>query len=66
MRSRSSMRRKRSSPSIVSAAPSASARAATLPGRTGPPPADNARTWCCWHMSDRPSPGRTAPMAPST
>ena len=31
--------------------------------KDGPPPGDNARTWCCWHMSDRPLPGRTAAMA---
>src|SRR5271169_3523152 len=33
------------------------------PGRTGRPAAATATTWCCWPMSARTLPGRTAPMA---
>ena len=40
-----------------------SAKAAILPGEVGWPAAANATTWCCWRMSGRPLPYRTAPMA---
>src|SRR5215208_2694389 len=61
--SRSSMGRKRNSPSTACAACSASAKAATSPGEVGQPAAANATTWCCWRMSGRPLPSRTPPMA---
>ena len=40
-----------------------SAKAAILPGEVGWHATANATTWCCWHMSGRPLPCRTAPMA---
>ena len=61
--SRSSMGQKRNSRSTACAACSASAKAAISPGEVGQPVAANATTWCCWRMSGRPLPYRTAPMA---
>src|SRR5437764_10946807 len=59
------MGRKRNSPSTACAACLVSAKAAILPGEVGWPAAANATTWCCWRMSGRPSPYRTALMAGS-
>ena len=58
------MGRKRNSPSTACAACLVSAKAAILPGEVGWPAAANATTWCCWRMSGRPSPDRTAPEVP--
>src|SRR6266513_2779027 len=48
--SRSSMGRKRNSPSTACAACLVSVKAAILPGEVGWPAAANATTWCCWRM----------------
>ena len=54
---------KRNSPSTACAECLVSAKAAILPGEVGWHAAANATTWCCWRMSGRPLPCRTAPMA---
>lgn len=38
-------------------------KADILAGALGQPAAANVTTWCCWRMSGRPLPCRTAPMA---
>src|SRR5271156_4067274 len=53
------MRRRRNSPSSVSARFLASARAAILPGRIDRPAVDRMRTWCCWPIFARPLHCRT-------
>ena len=50
-------------PAPACAACPASAKAAISPGEVGQPAAANATTWCCWRMSGRPLPCRTAPTA---
>src|SRR5207248_2670023 len=55
--------RKRNSPSIACAACLVLVKAAISSGGAGQPAAANVTTWCCWHMSGRPLPCRTAPMA---
>lgn len=59
----SSMRRRRNSPSSVSARFLASARAAILPGRIDRPAVGSMRTWCCWPIFARPLHCRTQPTA---